>query len=428
MSRSWRTLAGLLLLTFIQGASAQDLAKVRRLGEEGRAAYDRKDYVAFLELTRQAAREMPHSTRWNYNLACAYALNGRPEDAVRSLRWLADRRVAVDAAAEGDFESLRERPDFKDVLARFEALKRLVLASTVAFRLPEKDLITEGVAYDPRTGAFFVSSVHRRKVVRVGPDLGTKDFVTEGQGGLWAALALAVDGRRNVLWVSSAALPQIRGFAQQDEGKTALFAFDLETGRLRQRLQLPGPGPHGGSDLAMDGQGNLLVAASRTGGLYVLPRDGRQIEELVPPGRLASPQGLAPTADGRHVFVADYVLGIARVDRRTREVRVLDPPADMALSGIDGLFLHGGRLVGIQNGLRPHRVLRLTLGPRQDAVVRAEILESAHPEYDEPTLGVMVGNDLYYVANSQWGSFDQGQIWPLDRLKQPVILKLALGR
>jgi hypothetical protein len=420
------TVAGLLVL--LHGTTAQDLAKVRRLAEEGRAAYDRKDYPAFLELTRQAAREMPHSTRWNYNLACAYALNGRAEDAVASLRWLADRRVAVDTAGEGDFASLRERADFKEVTARFDALKRLVLASTVAFRLAEKDLITEGVAYDPRTGSFFVSSVHRRKVVRIGPDLTTKDFVTEGQGGLWAALALTVDGRRNVLWVSSAAMPQIRGYTPQDEGKSALFAYDLGTGVLRHRLQLPGPGPHGGADLAVDREGNLLVAASRTGGLYVLPRDGKELVELVAPGRLASPQGLAPTADGRHVFVADYVLGIARVDRRTREVRVLAPPPDLALSGIDGLFLHGERLVGIQNGVRPHRVVRLTLGPRQDAVARAEVLESSHPEYDEPTLGVMVGNDLYYVANSQWGSFDQGQIWPLERLKQPVILKLALGR
>jgi sugar lactone lactonase YvrE len=408
--------------------TSQDLAKVRRLAEEGRAAYDRKDYPTFLALTRQAAQEMPHSTRWTYNLACAHALNGQAVEAVAALRSLADRRVWVDTAAEADFAPLRERPDFKEVTARFAALLGPVLASTLAFRLPEKDLITEGVAYDARTGRFFVSSVHHRKVVQVGADLAVRDFVTEGQDGLWAALALAVDARRGVLWVSSAALPQMRGFVKEDEGRTALFAFALDTGRLAQRLELPGAGPHGASDIAVDARGDLLVAASRSGGLYVLPRDGSRLEELVPPGRLASPQGIAPSTDGRQIYVADYVLGIARVDRRSREVQVLAPPADMALAGIDGLFLHGGQLVGIQNGVRPHRVLRLTLDPKRAAVARADVLESAHPHYDEPTLGVQVGSDIYYVANSQWGSFDDGRIWPLERLKQPVILKLPLGR
>ena len=70
---------------------------------------------------------------------------------------------------------------------------------------------------------------------------------------------------------------------------------------------------------------------------------------------------------------------------------------------------------------------RLTLDARDEAVTRAEVLESARPDYDEPTLGVKVGGDIYYVANSQWGAFEKDQIQP-ERLKQPVILKLPLGR
>jgi sugar lactone lactonase YvrE len=416
----------LAVLVIAAAGSPQDFEKVRRLAAEGRAAYDRKDYPAFLDLTKAAAQEMPRSTRWTYNLACAYALDGKPEEAVAALRTLADRRVFVDTAGEADFASLRERADFRDVVARLDALKTPVLASTVAFRLPEKDLITEGVAHDPRTGDFFVSSVHHRKVVRVRRDRSVRDFVAEGQDGLWAALALAVDPRRRVLWVSSAAVPQIRGFSKDEEGKSALFAFDLESGRLRHRVE--GPAPLGALDLAVDAGGDLFAAASRSGALYRLPRGASRLEELVPAGRLPAPQGIAPSADGRHLYVADYVLGIVRVDRRTREVRVLAPPADIALEGIDGLVLHGRQLIAIQNGLRPHRVLRLALDAKGEAITRADVLESTHPEHDEPTLGVRVGGDLYYVANSQWGSFDKGQIWPLDRLKQPVILKLPLGR
>ena len=51
-------------------------------------------------------------------------------------------------------------------------------------------------------------------------------------------------------------------------------------------------------------------------------------------------------------------------------------------------------------------------------------MDRAHPAYDEPTLGVLVGDDLYYVANSQGGSFtEEGVILPPDK---PVVLRLRL--
>ena len=35
------------------------------------------------------------------------------------------------------------------------------------------------------------------------------------------------------------------------------------------------------------------------------------------------------------------------------------------------------------------------------------MLERAHPRYDEPTLGVLVDEDLFYIANSQWERFGE---------------------
>ncbi len=58
-------------------------------------------------------------------------------------------------------------PGFAEVRRALEVNRRPVVKSTVAFTLPERDLLTEGIAYDPRTRAFFVGSVHRRKIVRV---------------------------------------------------------------------------------------------------------------------------------------------------------------------------------------------------------------------------------------------------------------------
>jgi ABC-type branched-subunit amino acid transport system ATPase component len=55
------------------------------------------------------------------------------------------------------------------------------------------------------------------------------------------------------------------------------------------------------------------------------------------------------------------------------------------------------------------------------------VLVAAQPAWDEPTLGVIAGDTLFYVANSQWGSFDQaGQPRPEARLRPPVIERLLL--
>ena len=59
--------------------------------------------------------------------------------------------------------------------------------------------------------------------------------------------------------------------------------------------------------------------------------------------------------------------------------------------------------------------------------VDAEVLERARPDYAEPTLGVVVGPTLYYVANSQWERFrEDGTIDTPDALRPPLVLRLPL--
>jgi hypothetical protein len=70
-------------------------------------------------------------------------------------------------------------------------------------------------------------------------------------------------------------------------------------------------------------------------------------------------------------------------------------------------------------------VVRFTLGPAGDRLLGAEVLERAHPRYQEPTLGVLVSGALYYVANAQWERFgDDGRV--AESLERPVVLRLPL--
>jgi sugar lactone lactonase YvrE len=273
-----------------------------------------------------------------------------------------------------------------------------------------------------------VSSVHRRKVLRIDANGVARDFTTEGQDGLMAVLAVGVDAPRHALWASSEGVRYMSGFKKEDEGRSFVFEYDLQSGRLRRRLGLPSGVTDGHlSDLTVGPGGELYVADPVSGRIYRLAPGEAALRVFVEPGALDSPQGMALSADGRWLYVADYVQGIARVDVRTGAVARLDAPEDAALTGIDGLVRVGGDLVAIQNGLRPHRLLRLRLDLAAARIAEVTVLERAHPRWDEPTLGVLVGSDLYYVAASQYGAIREDGSLARDRLKPPVVLRLPLA-
>jgi sugar lactone lactonase YvrE len=407
------------------GAQAAD-DPVRDLDQKATAAYKAKDYAGFLQHSRALADVVPWSVRARYNLACAYALTGAPADAVRVLEGIAAQEVTMDVAAEGDLASLRPLPAFQTLQDRMKSFAAPVGDASPAFTLPEKDLITEGVAHDPKTGAFFVSSVRHRKIVRRAADGAVTDFAKEGQDGLMSVLALAVDAPRRALWASSQGFPQMLGFQKADEGRSFLAEYDLDTARLRRRVEPPAGG--GVSDIAVLADGNVLASDPKSGGVHLLDARTGAWRTLVPPGALRSPQGLSPAADGKSVYVADYARGVARVALPGGGVRWLETPADLATTGVDGLALAGGWLIAVQNGVTPHRVAGWKLDASGDRVVSWRTLVRGHAALDEPTLGLVVGPDFLFVANSQYGAFRQDGTLDTARLKEPVVLRTALPR
>ncbi|HEY7819560.1 MAG TPA: hypothetical protein VIG29_15155, partial [Vicinamibacteria bacterium] len=405
-----------------------DRSELLRLREEAAAARERKDFDAFLELTQRIVEKAPRSVGALYNLARAQALNGDRSAALRTLDGLAARGVAFELGADPDLQSLRDLPGFREVVRRMAALEEPLGTSSPAFTVPDKTLIAEGVAFDPKSGDFFVSSVRHRKIVRISREGKVGDFFSPGRDGFYAAVALDLDPRRNVLWASSHASPQMEGFRKEDEGRSFVAELDLETSKLLRRVEPPSISPPAHlSDLAVGPEGQLAVSDPFTGRIYLLPPNEGSLQVLVDVGPLASPQGLAWSPDGRWLFVADYSQGIARVDPHDGSVLLLPIPEDAVVTGIDGLIWAEGSLVGIQNGLRPHRVARHRLDSTLSRIEEITVLERAHPLFDEPTLGVRVGADLYYVANSQYRFVRDDGALELDRLQPPVILRAPLS-
>ncbi len=74
---------------------------------------------------------------------------------------------------------------------------------SVAFRLEEKDLVPEGIAYDARTRQFFLSSINKGKVVAVSATGEATDFAGPRRDGLMETLGMKVDEKARRLWVLS---------------------------------------------------------------------------------------------------------------------------------------------------------------------------------------------------------------------------------
>ena len=101
---------------------------------------------------------------------------------------------------------------------------------------------------------------------------------------------------------------------------------------------------------------------------------------------------------------------------------------DFVTSGADGLGMKVDPRRRDQNGTKIPRVVRATLAADGAAIERVEVLEEAHPRFDVPTTGVIVGDDLYYVATSQLDSVDPStNTLAVDSLEPNVILKLPLA-
>src|SRR5262249_9114572 len=204
-----------------------------------REAYRNKDWPAVLENARNAERLRPGTPRLVFNLASAHARLGHVDESAQLLEGLLARGLHFEIEDDPNFAGVIGTPAFQALARHAAALEKPVGRSEVAFRLPEKDLLTEGIAWDPKTRSFFVSSVHRSKIVRRSADGFVSDFIKSGRDGIDGVLALRVDPSRRILWACSAALPQVAGLSSDREGSSGVFGYDIDKGTLVGKYELP---------------------------------------------------------------------------------------------------------------------------------------------------------------------------------------------
>lgn len=422
-------LIGALAFASPLSAQQQPAQDARYYRQQALAAFKEKNYPTALDHFQKADQLLANHPTIVYYLAITYTALGNHDAALQRLEHLAAMGLAYPLEKDAYLTPLKESQRFAAVLKRIEQNRAPVANSRPAFTIDQKGLVVESVAYDPQTETFYVSSVHQRKILAIDRQGSVKELATE-RDGLWSVLGIKVDAKRRHLWAVTSAMPQMRGLQSGDAGRSAVFKFALPSGKLIKAYHLPkSPTPHALGDLLINARGEVFASDSLTPAVYRIDARGDKLELFLEDAEFASPQGLAFSDDESEMFLADYSKGIFRIDMRSRRVSLIQPTATATLLGIDGLYFYRGDLLAIQNGVNPQRVVRIALARDRARATGFRVLEANHAAFDEPTLGVLVKDQFYFVANSQWGSVDEkGQLAPPEKLRNTLILKMDLRK
>ncbi len=414
----------LLMLT----GCAKEAVNPQHLLQSANQAYQDQDFATWLEYMEQLADISPNSPLISYNLACAYARNGKINPALAALEKSITMGFGSFAAQDPDLATLTASPAFTALMEMATALNTPVTSSQVAFTVAEPDLIPEGIARNPIDGSFFIGSLYKSKIIRVDRNGNKSDFTSEHQDGLRPVTGMKVDPVRRELWAcSQVSSGNTRQFNPEEMGWSGVFRYDLNTGKLLKKYILFEPEQqHLFNDLIILNNGDVYITDSATGGIYLIRRDKNQLELFLRSAEFIYPNGIARNPNQDKFYMAGSIQGIVLVDLNSATYRPLTLPADVTTVGVDGLYFFKNSLVAIQNGLG--RISRFYLDDSGLKVIRQEIIEAGNPHFNIPTTGTLAGNEFYYIANSQMRAFDaDGKIYPPDKLNDIVVLKTNLN-
>jgi hypothetical protein len=260
----------------------------------------------------------------------------------------------------------------------------------------------EGLAADPRHQRLYVSSLAHRAVCVSSARQPWAKWLDGAALGLAPVVALAVDTLRDQLVAATGRVEEAGALDTALRGE--LLFVRLRDGHIVQRVSF-GDGRVIPGDIALLPTGDVMVSDATGGAVWLWDRARNVVRRITHP-LLRSPQGMVPSRDGRHVFIADWSRGLLRLTLATGAVQSLTPDA-APLSGVDGLSRDSRHttqdvLVGVQNGVTPPRVVRVAIARDGAQVESVREIDRPVGLRGEPTIGAFLGDAYWYVASSHW--------------------------
>lgn len=255
----------------------------------------------------------------------------------------------------------------------------------------------EGVAWSAKQNAFLVSSVRHGTIGKVDMKGHYTPFITDSQ--LVSSVGLALDVKRNTLWVANGDVGGSKQSSPATQGKlAAVAAYDATTGKRRAYYDLSGlsEGSHFANDLTLDAKGNVYVTDSFSPVIYKIDTGGTAtvfVRSDRFKGEAFNLNGIVYHPDG-YLLVNKHNSGqLFRISLKDPE-QITEVKLPEALKGADGMLLRdNGRVTLVQNNT-VDRALDLV---STDGWNTATVQRSQKSVYSFPTSATQVGKDVYVL-------------------------------
>lgn len=261
-----------------------------------------------------------------------------------------------------------------------------------AFEIQEKDLIPEGIAYDPSSNAFYVGSIYKNKIIKITEAGKVTDFVPEGAYGSWAYLGLKVNENTGELWACRSEMTNTK----DSTGFSGIFRYNLKTGVLKKKYISKDAG-HLFNDLTFH-EGDTYFTDSEEGSIYRIDRAQDSLKIFIGAGSFIYPNGITLHPDGSGLIVST-ARGLQKVNLKTKEITPLIHPGYFII-GVDGLYSYKNSLIGLCNIIKPEAVNQYVFNARADTIESVNTLACAHPDFYNATTGAIKNGWFYFIANS----------------------------
>ncbi len=327
---------------------------------------------------------------------------GDHEAALTSLAWLKERGYVFSEDAQAQIPQLVGEEHADAAKSLLIPRSEIIEASEVIAEVPAEAGLIESVLAVPNEEVLVATSVTGRSLHVFLPKNG---WIAAPMPGASDLSGIVTEPGSNIGWVASANLD---GSEDQEELMTGLLGI---RGGLSPETFALAPEGVAISDLSIGPDGTVYASDPMGGGIYhKAPGLDASLDELVAPGTFRSPQGSVVSDDGKKLYVSDYRYGLAMIDLASGEATRLSSEVPVILDGTDGLWLHDGELIAIQNGTSPMRISAFTLSDNGTRIIAARVLEQAHSGWTEPLGGSIANDALVYVATGQWDRYEKGQL------------------
>jgi hypothetical protein len=366
-------------------AAAATLADPMALYRQAIDAREQREAQRFAAATAQLTEWAPTNPTLRFLHAEALTLSGRAAPALVELRWLARHGYHYAFWERNSFATL---PVDSDTRALRETTTRNGLPSgriARSIRI-DQDLNPEGIA---ALGSEWIIGSANGSLYRVART-GVTTLLWRETEASRNVLGVRVDDQHKVVWACSIG-------PDEREPHSELLRISLQQDAV-QRFRLPDPRTLC-NDIALLPDGAVAVSDSERGAVWQLSPDGTW-RPLAEPGTFGYPNGLTYLAGARQLVVAD-LRGLWLIDLTSGRIAAVAAPEGTFVGGIDGLYAVDAALVAIQNGLRPHRVVRIALAADASRVERIEIVASNLPELADMTTAAVARGEITVLAGRQ---------------------------